>query len=63
MEATETIPPEVRAGVEANALFDAVRRGDYAAAAKAQERLKELGWTVTRDGQPKRIKKGVSPCQ
>jgi hypothetical protein len=49
MEAIETIPPEIRANVEANALFDALRRGDYAAAAKAQERLRELGWNVSRD--------------
>ena len=40
MYTAESIPPEVRASVEANALFDALRRGDYAAAAKAQERLR-----------------------
>jgi hypothetical protein len=49
MSVTETIPPEIRAEVEARALFDAVRRGDFSAAAQAQERLKELGWHLTRE--------------
>ena len=48
MSDTEAIPPEIRAGVEANALFDAVRRGDFAAAATAQEKLRELGWNISR---------------
>jgi hypothetical protein len=52
MENVEPIPPEIRAGVEANALFDAVRRGDFASAARAQENLKELGWYLSRE-QPK----------
>jgi hypothetical protein len=46
---SETIPTEVRASIEANALFDALQRGDYAAAAKAQETLRELGWNISRD--------------
>ena len=33
METDEPIPPEIRAGVEANAVFDALRRGDFASAA------------------------------
>jgi hypothetical protein len=56
MDPTEPIPPEIRASVEANALFDAVRRGDYDAAALAQKRLKELGWHVSRE-QPKPTKR------
>jgi hypothetical protein len=59
MEATVDIPPEMRASVECNALFDALRRGDYAAAASAQNRLRELGWTVTREDRPKRVRKGA----
>jgi hypothetical protein len=57
----ESIPPEVRASVEANALFDALRRGDYAAAAKAQEPLRELGWTINREQPKPRKRKAVSP--
>jgi hypothetical protein len=49
VDAPEKIPPEIRARVEANALFDAVRAGDYAAAASAQQRLRELGWNVSRE--------------
>jgi hypothetical protein len=45
----EPIPPEIRAGVEANALFDALRRGDYVTAARAQVRLRELGWHLSRE--------------
>lgn len=45
----EPIPPEIHARVAANTLFDAVRRGDYATAAKAQERLRGLGWHLTRE--------------
>jgi hypothetical protein len=46
---TDEIPVEIRARVEANALFDALRSGDYASAAQAQERLRALGWIVRRD--------------
>ena len=49
MNAVEPIPPEIQAGVEANALFDALRRGDYATAARAQERLREMGWHLSRE--------------
>jgi hypothetical protein len=56
MDQTAEIPPEVKASVEANAFFDAVRRGDYDAAAVAQKRLRELGWYVTRE-QPKPAKR------
>jgi hypothetical protein len=48
MEAPIQIPVEARAAVECNALFDALRHGDYSAAARAQERLRELGWDVRR---------------
>jgi hypothetical protein len=53
MDTRETIPPEIRACVEANALFDALRRGDFTAAAHAQDRLREMGWCVKRE-PPKR---------
>jgi hypothetical protein len=46
---TDEIPIEIRARVEANALFDAVQAGDYTRAAQAQERLRALGWIVRRD--------------
>jgi hypothetical protein len=58
METVEPIPPEIRAGVEANALFDAVRRGDFASAAQAQEKLRELGWYLSRE-QPRPQKRKV----
>jgi hypothetical protein len=48
MEATIHIPVEARAAVECNALFDALKAGDYPAAARAQERLRDLGWEVRR---------------
>jgi hypothetical protein len=44
----DTIPPEIRARVECNFFFLAIRDGDYAAAARAQERLRALGWTLGR---------------
>jgi hypothetical protein len=46
---TPPIPPEIRAQVEATALFESLRRGDYAAAAAAQERLRTLGWHISRE--------------
>jgi hypothetical protein len=49
LDTPEDIPVEIRARVEANALFDALRSGDYAGAALAQERLRALGWYVTRE--------------
>jgi hypothetical protein len=49
MSTVEPIPLEIQAGVEANALFDALRRGDYATAARAQERLREMGWHLSRE--------------
>jgi hypothetical protein len=54
VETQELIAPETRARVEANALFEAVRQGDYQAAAVAQQRLKELGWHVSREQPAKR---------
>jgi len=50
MDAVIEIPDEARAAVECNALFDALRHGDYVAAAKAQTRLQELGWDLRRVG-------------
>lgn len=48
MSTSADIPVEIRARVEANALFDAVREGDYAAAAAIQGRLRAMGWYVGR---------------
>jgi hypothetical protein len=42
------IAPEIRAAVEANCLFDALSRGDLDVAARAQARLRELGWYLSR---------------
>jgi len=49
MTGAEEIPVEIRARVEAGALFESVRVGDYAGAARAQERLRALGWRITRE--------------
>jgi hypothetical protein len=49
---TAEIPAEIRATVETNAFFDALRDGDYAAAARAQERLRALGWDISRHPSP-----------
>ena len=49
MSTMEPIPPEIQAGIEANALFDALRRGDLATAARAQLRLREMGWHLSRE--------------
>jgi hypothetical protein len=49
MSTPQSIPDEVQANIEANALFDALLRGDYAAAAHAQGRLRELGWHLSRE--------------
>jgi hypothetical protein len=48
VDTREDIPVEIRARVEANALFDALQVGDYAVAAQAQESLRALGWYVSR---------------
>ena len=48
VDTSEDIPVEIRARVEANALFDALQAGDYAGAALAQERLNAMGWHVSR---------------
>jgi hypothetical protein len=61
MEDQDKIPVEVRASVEANALFDALRRGDFDAAARAQNRLRELGWHISREpSKPHRRRRGVA---
>jgi hypothetical protein len=55
MDATIEIPNEARAAIECNALLDALRHGDYPAAARAQARLRELGWDLLRTaGKPAR---------
>jgi hypothetical protein len=62
MESSESIPPEIRASVEADALFGALRRGDYASAAKSQERLKGLGWHLSREApRPKPARRTDRP--
>jgi hypothetical protein len=48
-EDESTIPPELRAAAEATCLFDALRRGDLELAARAQEKLRELGWYLSRE--------------
>jgi hypothetical protein len=48
VDATIDVPIEVQARVEANAFFEALRAGDYAAAAEAQERLRAIGWHISR---------------
>jgi hypothetical protein len=62
---SEDIPVEVRARIEANVLFDALQAGDYAGAAHAQERLRSLGWCVSRDaGQKARaIRRRARPLE
>ena len=61
MNTAEDIPVEVRARVEATALFAALQTGDYASAARAQERLRSLGWHVTREPSPRqRVSRGKS---
>ena len=54
MDTSEDIPVEIRARVEANALFDALRAGDYTSAAQSQERLRVLGWHILRAVAPQR---------
>jgi hypothetical protein len=54
MVTSEDIPIEIRARVEANALFDAIQIGDYKSAAQAQERLRVLGWHVSREPASRR---------
>ena len=58
---TPHIPNEIRASVEANALFDAVRHGDFAGAAQAQARLRDLGWYLSRNPQPSGRRKSARP--
>jgi hypothetical protein len=49
MDPPDHISPEIRARTEANALFLALHRGELAKAAQAQERLRRLGWNLTRE--------------
>ena len=46
--AESSIPIEIRARVEANAFFDAILEGDYARAARAQERIQRYGFRIGR---------------
>ncbi len=62
MQTVEPIPPEIQAGIEANALFDALRRGDYATAGRAQERQREMGWHLSRES-PKPHRRRQNACQ
>jgi hypothetical protein len=52
MQQRDHIPLEIRAHAEASALFLALHRGELAQAAQAQERLRQLGWNLTKE-QPK----------
>jgi hypothetical protein len=52
MAQSDQISPELRARAEANALFWALHRGELNRAAEAQQRLRQLGWNLTRE-QPK----------
>jgi hypothetical protein len=49
----DPIPIEVRAEVECRQFFAALREGDYTAAAAAQQQLRKLGWTLTRETERK----------
>ena len=60
---TEEIPTEVRARIEATAFFDALRAGDYAGAAQAQERLHMLGWRLSREPAAKGRQTRLKPSR
>jgi hypothetical protein len=47
-EQKTVIPPEFRADIVARQVFFAVRDGDWQEAERAQKRLAELGWYLTR---------------
>jgi hypothetical protein len=57
------ITPEIRAAVEANCLFDALSRGDLDLAARAQARLRELGWYITREAPRPRRRTARQPAR
>ncbi len=59
MELTDHISLEIRARAEANALFLALHHGELAQAATHQERLRQLGWILTRE-QPKPRRREVA---
>jgi hypothetical protein len=42
------IPPEIKARIEAIAFLEAIREGDYAGAARAQERIQKHGYFIGR---------------
>jgi hypothetical protein len=55
------LQPEIKASIEAHALFDALSRGDLSEAARAQKRLRSMGWTVTRERpKPPNAQKAVT---
>ena len=59
-EPQDDTPPEIKAQAACGIFFVALREGDYASAAKSQERLKELGWHLSRESprpKPSRRKK------
>lgn len=68
MSTADEVPPEIRARVEANAFFDALREGDYGRAAKAQERIQQFGYYVGRalekrgPGKPSRASRSEVPA-
>lgn len=49
MEPANTDQSEYAAGAVANIFFDALRRADYSAAARAQEGLTKLGWYLAKE--------------
>lgn len=63
-EPPDDIPPEIKAQAACGIFFDALREGDYASAAKSQERLRELGWHLSRESpcpRPSRRKNTATP--
>jgi hypothetical protein len=59
--AIAAIPPEISARSEAGAFFDALFEGDYAKAARAQERIQQFGYYVGRAPEKKAPRKPRTP--
>jgi hypothetical protein len=59
MRQSDPVSPEIRARAEANALFLALHRGELDKAALAQQRLRQLGWNLTKE-QPQPKREGVA---
>jgi hypothetical protein len=52
------IPSEAMARAECNILFGSLIQGDFAGALRAQERLRQMGWYVSREApKPPRRRK------